>query len=661
MRYPHVFEPLAIGPVQLRNRIVRTAHGTGLVGDDLIAYHEARARGGVALSFLQATGVHPTARTGLPVFEDSVVPFLSTFADRMHAHGMLVFHQLYHHGAAYPARPGATHWSASAIPNPVVGVVPTPMTRAMIDEIVGAFASAAARVKRAGIDGVELHAASGYLLEQFLSPATNQRDDDYGGPLENRVRFLREALQAVRDEVGPDFPVGVRLSADEYIPGGLTPPDTARIAQLVEPLVDFVDVHLSTYWRFHKMLATMDDPLGYEVPTSRVVTAAVDVPTIVAGRIMTLDQAEDIIASGVADLTSMVRALIADPELVAKAAAGHDALVRPCVGSNFGCVGQLMSTGRMGCVVNVAAGNEATTRPLPQDPVAADPGAIRSVLVVGGGPAGLEAARSAALLGHSVTLVEARRQLGGQVAIAASAPHRGDLSAITSWLEGELARLGVVVRRGVFADPDLVLDAGADVVILATGAIPRTDGFSVAAPLTPVPGHDLPHVQTSWTALGFGGTARVGRTAVVLDDTGTFEAIGVAESLLAHGAEVTLVTRFDRMGANVPYPPATVLATQERLMSGAFDLVVSSVPLGITPDAVVVGSPNSSRRRTLPADTVVHVSVPRPERELAEVLVAEGLAVHVIGDAAGGHGIQKAIREASELWVRDPLLSAAGA
>ena len=645
--FEHVLQPLAVGGVTIKNRIVRTAHGTGLVGDDLIAYHEARARGGVALSFLQATGVHPTARTGLPVFEESVVPFLSAFVERMHPHGMRVFHQLYHHGSAYPARPGAVHWSASAIPNPVVGVVPTPMTVAMIDEIVGAFASAAGRCQRAGIDGVEIHAASGYLLEQFLSPATNQREDEYGGPLENRMRFLREVLEAVRAEVGPGFPVGVRLSSEEYIPGGLTPTDTAEIARAVEPLVDFVDVHLSTYWRFHKMLAPMGDPLGYELPMSEVVTSAVSVPTIVAGRIMTLDHAEHIVASGVADMVSMVRALIADPDLVAKAIAGEADRVRPCIGSNFGCVGQLMSTGRMGCVVNPRAGLEAT-RTATADEVPSESSRAR-VLVVGGGPAGLEAARTAALQGAEVTLVEARRTLGGQVAIAAAAPHRADLASITQWLEAEVERLGVRVRRGVFADPDVVVASGADAVVIATGAIPRRDGFSVATPRQPVPGHDLPHVVTSWQALGFDGGAPSGATAVVLDDTGTFEAIGVCEHLLAQGRAVTLVTRFDRMGANVPYPPATVLATQERLMAGAFDLVVSCVPLEITSGSVVIGSPHTDRRRVLPADLVVHVSVPEPQRELADLVAEMGVPVRVIGDAAGGHGIQKAIREGREV------------
>ena len=643
-RYETLFTPLNVGSVQIKNRVVRTAHGTGLVGEDLIAYHEARAKGGVALSFLQATGVHPTARTGLPIFEDSVIPFLASLADRMRPHGMMVFHQLYHHGAAYPVRPGAVHWSASAVPNPVIGVVPTPMTKLMIDEVVEAFASAAVRCQRAGLDGVELHAASGYLLEQFLSPATNHRQDEYGGPLENRMRFLREALEAVRAEVGLEFPVGVRLSSSECIPGGLEPPDVAEIARQIEPLVDFVDVHLSTYWQFYKMLAPMDDPLGYELPNSEVVTAAVAVPTIVAGRIMTLEHAERIVSSGLADMVSMVRALIADPELVAKTARGDEAQVRPCISSNFGCVGQLMSSGRMSCDVNPHTGYEA------DQPVAKRrPSTSRKVLVVGAGPAGLEAARTAALKGYDVTVLEASRQLGGQVTIAAKAPHRRDLGAIVAWLGTELERLHVPIRYNTFAHPDLIQDMHADLVIAATGARPRTDGFSLANPLTPVPGHRLRHVLSSWDVFGARGRAAHDTRAVVFDDTGTFEALCVTDKLLANGCAVTLITRFDRIGANVPYPPATVLPSQERFMAADFDLITSAVPLEITETDVAIGSPHTSRKRRLPAQTVVHVTIPQPQRELADLLLKVGVQVILIGDAAGGHGIQKAIREATQV------------
>ena len=406
------------------------------------------------------------------------------------------------------------------------------MTKAMIDDTVAAFAAAAKRCQAGGLDGVELHGAHGYLIAQFLSPATNLRDDDYGGSTENRSRFLVEILQAIRAEVGPDFPVGVRLSGTDFIEGGIDPVEAAAIARLVEPLIDFLDVSMSSYWRFHKFLSTMDDPLGYEIPTSEQVTKAVAVPTIVTGRIMTLDHASHLVDSGVADMVSMVRAMIADPHLVVKARSGREHEIRPCIGSSMGCVAQLMTTGRLQCVVNVAAGKE-TTVPF-ETPAPAD--TLKKVLVIGGGPAGLEAARTAALRGHEVHLYELTNQLGGQVRIAASAPHRSDLEAITRWLADEVQRLGVHVHLRTPVDPDVVREAAPDEVVVATGSTPRRDGFQLSTPSIPVPGAQLPHVFTSWDVLGFGGRATIGSTAVVYDDTGTFEAISTADVLVAAGA-----------------------------------------------------------------------------------------------------------------------------
>ena len=358
MTYDNLFQPLRIGGCTVPNRIARTAHSTGTAGEDLIAYHEERARGGTGLTVIEIAGVQPGSATAIPVYSDAVLPFYEELGRRLHAHGTQVFQQLWHGGAAY-GRAGQPI-SASAVPTPSVNVIPVPMTKAMIDDTVAAFAAAAKRCQAGGLDGVELHGAHGYLIAQFLSPATNLRDDDYGGSTENRSRFLVEILQAIRAEVGPDFPVGVRLSGTDFIEGGIDPVEAAAIARLVEPLIDFLDVSMSSYWRFHKFLSTMDDPLGYEIPTSEQVTKAVAVPTIVTGRIMTLDHASHLVESGVADMVSMVRAMIADPHLVVKARSGREHEIRPCIGSSMGCVAQLMTTGRLQCVVNVAAGKETT-------------------------------------------------------------------------------------------------------------------------------------------------------------------------------------------------------------------------------------------------------------------------------------------------------------
>lgn len=412
MAYENLFEPIQVGPITIKNRVVRSAHGTLLTGEPLIAYHEARAAGGVGMSTLEATGVHRNAPSALPLYSDDCIPFYRAISERMKPYDMKLLQQIYHPGAATRPRKAATQWSASAIPNPMIGGIPHEMTHAQIAEVVRCFADAARRCREGGLDGVDVHASSGYLIEQFLSPANNVRTDEYGGSLENRMRFLMEILGAIRAEVGYDYCVGIRLPNEEYIPGGLTPQDNAEIARIVEPLVDYVSLHMGSYWRFHKLLSTMDDPLGHEVAASEVITRQITKPTIVVGRIMTLDHASHIVASGAADMVSMVRALIADPELVNKARRGEEDRIRPCIGSSIGCVGQLMATGKLSCVVNVAAATETT---VPFEP-AGRSDRPRKVLVVGGGPAGLEAARTAALRGHTVELHEMTRHLGGQVA-----------------------------------------------------------------------------------------------------------------------------------------------------------------------------------------------------------------------------------------------------
>lgn len=645
--YEHVFQPINLAGTTIPNRIVRTAHSTahGWVDatDDLILYHEARAKGGVGLSMLEIAGVHLSSPTQIPVYGDHVIAGFEKLVGRIHPHGMKVFQQLWHGGAAFPINLlGGAPWSASDVPNPEAGTVPLPMTQTMIDDVVAAFASAARRCKEGGIDGVEIHGAHGYLVGQFLSPLTNLREDDYGGSSENRTRFLREVLTAIRAEVGSEYPVGVRFSASEEVDGGLEPDDVIEIAQLVEPLTDFIDVSLGSYYRFYKMLSTMDDPLGYELPKSGQVTRALQVPTIVTGRIMTLDHAEEIVGDGTADLVSMVRALIADPELVIKSREGRANEVRPCISSSQGCVGGIFGdTRRMGCVVNVAAGQEAM---LPSD----DPGKAsvpKKVMVIGGGAAGLEAARTAALRGHEVSLYELSRQLGGQVRIAALAPHRADYGAIVQWLGDEIERFGVEVHLGTPVDPDLVREVGADIVVIAAGSTPRRDGFRISRPASPMPGADLPHVYTSWDLFGAGGRATVGAQAVVFDDTGGYEAISVAEELLRRGAAVTFVTRHGAIGQNVPAPGATTLPAKERLHAAEFSVLTDAIPSAITTDAVEVQFLGSTGSMTVPADTVVMVGYNHPNRELADELDDYQGQVLVVGDANGSRTLQTAIHE----------------
>jgi len=639
--YDNLFQPLPLGGCTVPNRIARTAHATGTTGDELIAYHEERAKGGLGLAILEVAGVLPGSASGIPVYSDRVVPFYESLVARVHPHGTKVFQQLWHAGAAY-GRAGQP-MSASAVPAPTVHLVPRPMTRTMIDDTVAAFAAAAGRCRDGGLDGVELHGAHGYLIGQFLSPATNLRDDEYGGPLENRARFLVEILEAVRAEVGVGFPIGVRLSGTDFIEGGIDQTEAAAIARHIEPLVDFLDLSMGSYWRFHKFHSTLDDPLGYEIESSEQVTRAVSVPTLVTGRIMTLDHASHLVATGVADMVSMVRALLADPYLVAKAREGREAEVRPCIGTSMGCVAQLLTTGRLQCVVNVAAGKE-TSVPF-ETPAPA--GTRKKVVVIGGGPAGLEAARTAALRGHEVHLYEMTAHLGGQVRIAASAPRRADLEAITRFLAAEVERLGVHVHLRTPVDPDLVVAERPDEVIVATGSTPRRGGFQLSSPSRPVPGGELPHVFTPWDVLGFGGRATIGRHALVYDDTANFEAIAAADALLAAGATVTFVSRLEQLGATVIAPNITVGASRERLYAAGLQFVPSMALREITPTEVVARGIGSDLVRTFPADTVVIATYHEPNADLADHLRAAGLTVHLAGNVNGTDTIQAAIHGAA--------------
>ena len=636
------FEPLRINQLELRNRVVRTAHGVLLPwaddGGGQIDYHVARAKGGTALAIIGIGGVHATNPTVIPTHEDRVVPGLRSISDAVHEHGMKIVQQIWHGGAVKPNALGGAPWSSSPVPNETTGIVPIVMTKAMIDEMVEAFALAAGRVKAAGMDGVEIHGANGYLVNQFLSRASNFREDEYGGSFENRLRFAIEVLDAARSVVGADFVLGLRLTSNEFVEEGLDPIETARIAQALESRIDYLNVSLGSYWRPDIIAAPMDEPLGYQLEQSQIVTKAVEVPTIVTGRIMSMDMANYVVGEGISDMVSMVRGLIADPEIVRKSAEGRTAEIRPCTGT-LNCVGSTL-TGFFACAVNPSAGHEAERPSLEEVEPVETP---RRVLVAGGGPAGLEAARSAALRGHHVTLYELRRTLGGQANIAARAPYRSDFNAITSYQGDELRRLGVKVRLNSPVDPDVVAELAPDVLVVATGSEPRDDGIQLARPATPLNGFRLPHVYSSWDLLGAGRRVVTGTTALVFDDTGEHDAINVADELVSRGVQVVYVTQFDSMGARIMARNNTVAPTLRRI-SGAGSRVVPRAHLReITPTDVLVRAGDTDLR--IEADSVFFVGINAPNRDLPDYLEDFTGEVHVIGDAAGFHTLARAIHD----------------
>lgn len=644
IRFRRVLDPLAIGPVQVRNRVVRTGHGTGMGGGTisaaLVDYHVERARGGVGLTILEAMAVGSSAYPFLVAGAPGVVEGYRALMERVRPHGMRVFQQLGHLGNEIPERDGSPPWSSSDTVGALVGIQSQPMTHAQIDWLVERFAIAARDCEAGGLDGIELHMAHGYLVQQFLSPLFNRREDEYGGDFENRIRLTLRLLGAVRAEVSPRLAVGVRLSP-ELMPGGFGPDDVARLVRMLceHRLVDYVNLTLGTDYDFHKIIAAMHEPTGYELPYAAPVKAASAVPVLVTGRFRTLQEADEVIASGRADLVALTRAHIADPDIVRKTLAGDVEGVRPCIACNHGCIGGLMTVGRIGCAVNVAVGSEAT---LSERLISRSARALR-VLVVGGGPAGLEAARVAAMRGHRVVLAEATGRLGGSLNVAARAPRRGTIADIVRWQEREIARLDVEVQYGSYIEPDDVRRISPDAVIVATGSSPRLDGRQHLAPGLVAAGMEQPHVVSSHDVLLGDGRADWGRSAVVLDDTGHYEAVAVAEYLLSRGLSVTFVTGHSRFAPGLE-PSLSAAPALERLGAGSFRLVTYGRLLSVGLRTARVGL-HYGGEWEVPADAVVFVSHNRCNRQLLDGLGEAGIPVLPVGDVVSPRYLQVAIRE----------------
>jgi 2,4-dienoyl-CoA reductase-like NADH-dependent reductase (Old Yellow Enzyme family) len=649
-RYPIASSPLTINRCVVRNRIVRTGHhlgpgyidANGLVTDRMTAYLVERARGGVGLSFLGTASVHPSCLGGIFAFKDEQIEPWSRLAEACHREDMKVFQQLFHYGPSLGRHPvtGRAAWGADTGPRPGSTDMTVGMTVGEIDELVEHFAEAAGRVKQAGLDGVEVHGAHGYLLADFLSPLTNHRTDDYGGTPENRMRLLYRCVKAVRERVGADFPVGVRLSGSESMKGGFTPLDILAVAQRLEgdKLVDFVDVSTGSYFRNDKIIGAMHEEPGYELADSRQITRGLSVPTIVAGRLTTMAEVEAVLAAGDAQMVSLVRAMIADPHMPAKSFAGRESEVRPCINCNQRCIGNIGRRAPVACVVNVNVGFELEAKPLTQ--------AERKgrVVVVGGGPAGMEAARTAALRGHHVDLFEASDKLGGNMSVARLAPYRAPIGKIIDFQQLELKRLGVEVRLSTFVTPDMARAWNADCVIVATGAGARGDGLQRFRS-APVEGIDLPHVRTVRQVLE--GDMPRARRALIYDDFGNYPPLSAAEHLLQQGLEVILASSEGMIGSQL-VASFNQGPTAARLTAfPPFSFLPQQVITAITPKQVHLEGLMNNTGQVVEADLVVLWTAPRPRREL-EATLSGHPNVRFVGDAEAPGDLGFAIRSGHE-------------
>ena len=627
--YPRLFTPMRIGSAEIRNRIVFAGHGSRFVdwhsfhlNDRQAHYLAERARGGVGMIIQGSSMVHPTglAAAGVnEVWSDDSIPSYARITAAVHDGGAKIFGQLSHLG-----RQGhgfATHrelWAPSAIPDPASRIVPHAMDARDIDELVACYRSAARRMRSAGFDGVEVYLAHGYLLAEFLSPFSNARQDYYGGSLANRCRLPLRVIEAVQQEV-PGFPLGIRVSAEEFVPGGIDPQEcNAILTHLLDRVsVDYISVSQSNYASIDRMIPDMSYPRApFAHYAAQVRQVARGIPVLAVGRLVTPEQCETLLENGTADGVCLVRPLIADAQWPDKARTGRREDIRECISCNVGCRGGPHRGTPIACLVNPVVGYEARYGD-GRIPLAAAP---RKVLVIGAGPGGLKAAETAAARGHQVTLVEAAGQIGGQVLVAAAAmPYRDEFANSVRQLERQVRKLGVTLQLGTRATLASVRAAQADVVIVATGSTPGRPA---------IPGADLPHVVPVHDAIRLG--VQGPRVVVVDSGESDWKCLTTAEGLAAAGHAVSIVS---------PVPIGTEMDTfskppmMRRLRAAGVQNIEYHSVTAIEPARVQVRENLSGETRWIDADSVVLSWYGVADDSLFHQLRGiDGLEVHAVGD-----------------------------
>ena len=550
-----LLQPFRLKHLALRNRLMSTAHEPAYTEDGLPKeryrlYHAEKARGGIALTMIGGSSVvapdSPQAFGNIMLHKDECVRWLRELADDVHDNGAAVMIQVTHLGSR-------TNWSKadwlpivapSSIPEPVHRAYPKAMEDWDVERIVKAYADCCERIKEAGLDGLELECAS-HLIAQSWSPKTNRRDDDYGGSIENRMRLVIEILTAVRERVGPDYIVGVRAVCDEDWDGGLKATEGVEIARRLSAsgLIDFVNVirgHASTDEGLSHVIPSMGYRSAPHLDFAGEVKEAVGLPTFHAARIQDVATARHAIASGKVDMVGMTRAHIADPHIARKIREGREAEIRPCVGMGY-CIDSIYS-GQAVCVHNAATGREATIPQL----VAKSDCPPRKVVIVGAGPAGLEAARVAAERGHDTTVFEAGPRAGGQILMASALKRRREIVGIVDWRLAECERLGVRFHYNHYAEPDTILAEEPDYVVVATGGLPDTSFLRA--------GEDL--ATTSWDVLS--GAVKPTGSVIVYDENGSHPGMTISEFIAEAGNALEVVTPERTLAPDIGatnYPP----------------------------------------------------------------------------------------------------------
>ena len=643
-QFPHLFEPIYNGPRRAKNRIIRVATNSNQAdgnkfGPRVLAFYKTLAKGGVGTIVTEALRVQPEDPFGpgaLVIFDRAGIDGLRQIADACHAEGALLIGQLNMGGRQHLASRVAPFTIApSAIACPRSGGVPHELSTREVRDTIETYIMCAVHCMEAGMDGVEIHGAQGHLIQQFVSPFSNRRDDEYGGSAENRLRFPREILEGVRQRLGRRAIVGYRMGVEEFTDGGLGIADTVEIARafVEDGLVDYLSLSQGNFTSIETHLPDRHWPLlAYQDLHKRFMAVAGGVPVIASTRIQGPEQAEDAIARGEADMVGMCRALLVDPDWPNKAARGEADRIRRCIACNQ-CWAWISVGEPIACATNPVAGREHTWGPLTRDRAEH----AEKVLVVGGGPAGLEAARVAAARGHDVVLYERHDRLGGRVRDVPEIRHHGEMANLMQFLVPEVERAGVEIRLGETVDAARVEAVGPDQVIIATGA----DGYA-------------PHVDGdgSVPVLSSDGPVPLGDVAgcavLVVDADGYYWTEAMVESIIEQGARPIVITRVFEVGRELPAVSRIAFLREIDKAGGAVH--ASTYLSHIEAGGVVLKHYLTGRAdRIDDIAAVVWVGVARANDGLARALREVGFPrdrMHVVGDAFAPRRLANALTEA---------------